>query len=361
MAKARGKLSLSRKRYQTDYIPYYRQAYVLFKSPQAATAAKHKIESFSEGQKYRQKFTVSYTNPYTNPFKTLPKDGPMRNGNQSNRSSSGGFGGSQGIGAPSVQQSGYVPNGGYRGRGGFNSRGGISSVGGYNRGGYQQPITGGFQTPQMNGFQGPAMGGMSSYGGFQNRGSMMGGARGGPMGMRGGRGGMSPNPMMGMPMTGMNMGGMPGAMGGMGGMGMGMSQMGAGMGMQMQGMPNYSVSPSTAYYTAPAQTLAGIAPCSGYRSSTTVYSTPNATPYQSAQSSTSLHVPLAPTATPAIGPQQPFVGSVLKHDPSHIGSTGFQGSQPHYNPAFFPQQGGQSGGMGDSSWNPHGAKRTRQE
>jgi len=359
MAKARGKLGLSRKHHQTDCSLWFRQAYVLFKSPQAATAAKHKIESFGEGQKYRQKFTVSYTNPYTNPFKTLPKDGPMRNGNQSNRSSSGGFGGSQGIGAPSAHQAGYLSNGGYRGRGGFNSRGGVSNVGGYNRGGYQQPITGGFQPSQMNSFQGPAMGGLSSYGGFQNRGGMMGGTRGGPMGMRGGRGGMGPNPMMGMPMTGMNMGGMPGTMGGMGGMGMGMSQMGAGMGMQ--GMRNSSISPSTVYYTTPAQTSASIAPYSGYHSSTTVYSIPSATHYQSAKTSTSFYVPPAPTATPAIGPQQPVVGSILKYDPSNIGSTGFQGSQPHYNAAFFPQQGGQSGGMGDSSWNPHGAKRTRQE
>lgn len=34
------------------------------------------------------------------------------------------------------------------------------------------------------------------------------------------------------------------------------------------------------------------------------------------------------------------------------------GNQAHFNPAFFPQ--GQQVG-GDSSWNPHGAKRTRQE
>ena len=52
--------------------------------------------------------------------------------------------------------------------------------------------------------------------------------RGGSMGMRGGRGGMSPNGMMGMPMGGMGMGAMPGQMGGMN---MGMPQMGAGIGM----------------------------------------------------------------------------------------------------------------------------------
>jgi len=187
----------------------------------------------------------------------------------------------------------------------------------------------------------------------------MGGVRAGPMGMRGGRGGMNPNPMMGMPMTGMNVGGMAGAMGGMGGMGMGMPQMGAGMGMQ--GMPNCSISPSTTCHTAPAPSSAGLAPYPGYRSSTTVYSTPNATPYHPAPISTSLYHSQTPTAIPAVHPQQPGVGSVLKPDASHIGSTGFQGGQPHYNPAFFAQQAGQSGGMGDSSWNPHGAKRTRQE
>lgn len=43
------------------------------------------------------------------------------------------------------------------------------------------------------------------------------------------------------------------------------------------------------------------------------------------------------------------------------GPVGFQGGNPQFNPAFFnPGQAG--GGSGaDSSWNPHGAKRTRQE
>ena len=205
------------------------QAYVLFKSPQAATATKHKIESFGEGQKYRQKFTVSYTNPFTNPFKTLPKDGPMRNGNQSNRITSAGYGASLGTGGLPPQQSGYNSNGGYRGRGGYNIRGSLSSISGYNRGGYQSPMTGSFQPPPMNSFQAPAMNGIPHYGGFHNRGGMMSGMRGGPMGMRGGRGGMNPNPMMGMPMGGMNMGGMGGSMGGMA---MGVPQIGAAMSVQ---------------------------------------------------------------------------------------------------------------------------------
>jgi hypothetical protein len=41
------------------------------------------------------------------------------------------------------------------------------------------------------------------------------------------------------------------------------------------------------------------------------------------------------------------------------GAGGFQGGNAQFNPAFFNQ--GQAGGGGDSSWNPHGAKRTRQE
>jgi hypothetical protein len=75
---------------------------------------------------------------------------------------------------------------------------------------------GGFNAP-MGGFPGNPMGG--NFGGFNNRGGMMGGMRGGP-GMRG-RGGMN-NMMGGMPMGGMPMGGMAG---GMGGMPMNMSQM----------------------------------------------------------------------------------------------------------------------------------------
>ncbi|KAA6408296.1 MAG: hypothetical protein FRX48_08038 [Lasallia pustulata] len=220
------------------------QAYVVFKSPQAATAAKHKIQSFGEGQQYK-KLTVSFTNPFTNPFRILPKDGPTRNNNQNNnRSTSGGYGASAGMTAPPPQQMNYNmtnSNGGFRGgRGGFNNRGAMNNMPGYNRGGFQGAMTTGFQGAPMGGFQGAPMGGMQQYGGFQpNRGGMMGGMRGGgPMGMHGGRGGMNPNGMMGMPMGGMGMvgmGGMAGPMGGMGGMGMGMPQMGGAMGMQGQG------------------------------------------------------------------------------------------------------------------------------
>lgn len=191
-----------------------RQAYVLFKSPQAATATKQKIESFGDGQQYSKKFTVTYTNPFTNPFRTLPKDGPARNNNSMNRSGQG-YGGMPG-------QTGYNSYRGGRG-GGYNNRGNLNGMSNYNRGGFQQPMGGGFQGASMGGFQG--MGGTQPYGGFQNRGGMVGNMRGGSMGMRGGRGGMAASGMMGMP----NMGGM---MGGMAGMNMGMPQMATGMAMQ---------------------------------------------------------------------------------------------------------------------------------
>ncbi|KAL6713538.1 hypothetical protein ACLMJK_009003 [Lecanora helva] len=203
------------------------QAYVLFKSLQAATATKQKIESFGEGQYSTKKFTVSYTNPYTNPFKTLPKDGPMRNSTaNSNRGAYGTAG--------SGQSTGYNNYRGNRG-GGFNNRGGgMNSTTNFHRGGFQQPMSNGYQGSGMGGYQGSPIGGMQSYGGFQGRGGMTGGMRGGPMGMRGGRGGMNPNPMMGMPMGGMGMGAM-------GAMGMNMPQMGGGMGMQ--GMKRSCIQP----------------------------------------------------------------------------------------------------------------------
>ncbi|KAL8708256.1 MAG: hypothetical protein Q9220_006833 [cf. Caloplaca sp. 1 TL-2023] len=265
------------------------QAYVLFKSPQAATATKQKIESFGEGQQYSKKFNVTYTNPYTNPFKTLPKDGPMRNNNaNSNRGSYGGSG------SASSQQPAYTSYRGNRG-GGYHSRGAMNGMSNYNRGGFQQPMNSGYQASPMGGF--PNMNGMQSYGGFQQRGGMMGNMRSGSIGMRGGRGGMSTNSMMGMPM-----GGMMGGMGGMGGMGIGMPQMSAAMGMQ--GMESVQHRPSSPF--------------------------------------------------PAVHNRSDVICSPP-------GQTGFQGNQAHYNPAFFSQPGQQVGGSTDASWNPHGAKRTRQE
>ncbi|KAL8781503.1 MAG: hypothetical protein Q9213_005976 [Squamulea squamosa] len=206
------------------------QAYVLFKSPQAATATKQKIESFGEGQQYSKKFTVSYTNPFTNPFRTLPKDGPMRNNTNSSRGGQS-FGGSGSM----AGQQGYNSYRGNNRGGGYNNRGGMNGMSNYNRGGFQQPMSGGYQGSTMGAFQG--MSTTQPYGGFQSRGGMMNNMRSSPMGMRGGgRGGMGAN-----------------------------------------------------------------------------------------------------------------------------GQVGFQGNQAHYNPAFFPQQGQQVGASPDASWNPHGAKRTRQE
>lgn len=201
------------------------QAYVEFISQQAATAAKHKIDAFGDGQQYVKKHTVTYSNPNNNPFRTLPKDAPTRAGKDAPNSR-----------APSNysnDRGGQNSNfgGGFRGRTpGYNAnRGGMNNNmngNNFNRN-FSSPamgnnMGGSFNTPMGGGFQNNAMGGQFGGGGF-NRGGMMGGMRGGP-GMRGGRGGMN-NMMGGMPMGGMPMGGMPGSMG----MPMNMGQMGGGM------------------------------------------------------------------------------------------------------------------------------------
>lgn len=178
-----------------------RQAYVEFTSQQAATAAKHKIDAFGEGQQYVKRHAVTYSNPNINPFKTLPKDVPAK----ANRDMAGGRGG--------FQQSGGYNNGGFRGRGGF--RGGMG--GGFSRTGFPGGMNGGFQPQsQMGGFQGNMGRGGFNQGAFSGGMNGMNGMnmRGGPN-MRGGRGGMNGGMGMGMPMAGMTMGGMP--MGGMGG------------------------------------------------------------------------------------------------------------------------------------------------
>ena len=276
--------------------------------------------------------------------------------------------------------------GGYRGGrgGGYNNRGGINNMSGYTRGGFQQPMTSVFQGAPMAGFQGLPMGGMQSYGGFQNRGGMMGGMRGGPMGMRGGRGGMSPNGIMGMPMGGMGMGGMSSPMGNMA---MGMPQMNGGMGMQgMQGFHNYPDANSPGPYTGPAAQAGQYAPSpnivgqpvsTGFRSQHTQIRGGHSTSpqagahwasliqYSPTTASTSLsRFPSQATAsTAAASPPIPEQNNTLKRTFSQSGQAGFQTNQAHYNPAFFAQQqqGQQAGGAGDASWNPHGAKRTRQE
>ena len=342
------------------------QAYVLFKSPQAATATKQKIESFGEGQHSSKKFTISYTNPYTNPFKTLPKDGPMRNTPaSSNRSNSGAYGG---VG-PGQNQA-YNSYRGNRGDG-YNNRGaGMNNMSGFNRGGFQQPMAGGYPGSGM-GYQGSSMGGMQSYGGFQGRGAMTGGMRGGGMGMRGGRGAMHSNPMMGMPMGAMGMGGM-------GAMSMGMPQMGGGMGMQ--GMAGSSSQP---HHNSPAR--------HGWPGMSAEASWPRVTQTQqfSPTGASSLSAPIsiqgdrtasdnkpssvwagytAYSTTPPgdlnTNPPPYSPSRILVTAPSQLSTTLKQsssvtGTQTHFNPAFFPQ--GQQGGTGDANWNPHGAKRTRQE
>ena len=199
------------------------QAYVEFTSQQAATAAKHKIDAFGEGQQYAKKHTVTYSNPNVNPFRTLPKDAPMRSGkdSQSNRATSGGFNNDRGNQNFSGNFRGRTP--------GYNaSRGGMSNnmnANNFNRNFSVQGMGnmgGGYGSP-MGGFPGNTMGGQ--YGAGFNRGGMMGGMRGGPAGMRGGRGSMANGMMGGMPMAGMPMAGMAA----MGGMPMNMGQMGGGM------------------------------------------------------------------------------------------------------------------------------------
>ncbi|PYI01845.1 hypothetical protein BO78DRAFT_423077 [Aspergillus sclerotiicarbonarius CBS 121057] len=244
------------------------QAFLEFTTLQAATATKHKIDSFSAGGQTR-KHMVTYTSPQPNPFRTLPKDAPMRKDNQS-RSMGGSFNSPSPNMNFGMNNMGGGGGGGFRGgRGGFNNRGNMSGGMG-NFGGnrnFQNPM-GGFQGPMVGGgFQGNPMG-MQNYG-FNNRGGMMGGMRGGPGGMRGRGGGMAGPNMMGMPgmnpMGGMGMNAMPGGMNPM------MGGMGGNMGMQGQG--------------------------------------------------------------------------------------GFQGPNPGFNQGFFPP----NQVSGDGSWNPHGAKRSRQE
>ena len=272
-------------------------------------------------------------------------------------------------GGNNLQPPGYISNssgGGYRGTrgGGYNNRGGgMNATSNYNRG-YQQPMTGGFQGSPMNGFQG--MGGAQSFGGFQNRGGMMGSMRGGSVGMRGGRGGMNGNGMMTMPMGGMGMGNMGTQMGGMG---MGMPQMAAGMGMQgMQSFQNplSATGPRQYPYTSPsiAPTTSdvcsnGSPDASGSWANRTGYMQFAASGDASDRPSYRVHASSIATVPSSI--QQ---SSALTRIATIPGQGGFQGNQAHYNPAFFsPQQPGQPGvaaGVADASWNPHGAKRTRQ-
>lgn len=313
----------------------------------------------------------------------MRNSGPASN----NRSTPGGYGGSGSIMPP--QSTGYNnPSGGYRGgRGGaYNNRGGgMNNASGYNRP-FQQKTGSGFPRSQMGGFQGSPMGGVQAYGGFQNPSGTMNGMRGGAMGMHGGSGSM-----MGLPMNGMDMGAM-GAMGmGMGmGMGMNIPQMGTAMGMQgtrrsltylsttSVGASGSSVSPEARYTSSalqakkcspsgltdssPPATLLrgglspGIAP-----NLTSIWATYNQ--YPSPASNPPLARFHSPGAAPVTNFPRAHSDAKLKRKSSSTGPSGFQGYQTHYNPAMFnqKQQEPQTGAAADASWNPHGAKRTRQE
>lgn len=358
----------------------FRQAFVEFLSPQAATAVKHKIESYGSGQQYAKKHMVTYTSPITNPFRTLPKDAPMRGNQQNNRdnrsTSTASFNSQGGMGGGSQNSFGMNSmGGGYRGgRGGYNNRGGgMNNMGNYNNRSFSGPMSGpaGYQNPAMGGFQPGQMGGMQQFGGFQNRGGMMGGMRGGPGGMRGGRGGMGAAGMMGgMQMGAMAMGGLPGPMGGLG-VGMGMGQMG---GMQMQGMHGFNNPPmigTSGYTSAVGGTIQS--PAIHYTrnnqpaSRLGLYSTSSAASHSSQPSSGYSSQPSSSFSSQGSqGPPTPYTpispleNAALKRSASLSGQPGFPGPTPHFNPAFF-QQGQLAGNIGDGNWNPHGAKRTRQE
>ncbi len=340
-----------------------RQAFIELSSPQAATAVKHKIESFGAGQQYAKKHTVTYTSASSNPFRTLPKDAPARGKDgpreRDNRSTTSNFNSPGGMGgganpAPLNYGMNNMGGGGFRGgRGGYNNRGAPmqNMNGGYGNRSFSGPMPtpqGGFQGPPMGGFQGGPMGGMQQFNNFHNRGGMMGGMRGGPTGMRGGRGGMGPNGMMsGMPMggMGMGMGGMPGSMGGMAG-NMGMGQMSGGM----QGTRGFYNHYAATGYRGPA--------VGGYhhgvadpRAAMSAVAGSPATGYAGFSGAPSYSIsPSSFTSSAANG--------TLKCSTDQTGAGGFQSPAPHFNPAFFNQS---QGGGGDGSWNPHGAKRPRPE
>ncbi|KAI1106023.1 hypothetical protein F4804DRAFT_330768 [Jackrogersella minutella] len=181
------------------------QAYVEFKSQQAATATKRQMDNVStelvqSAQPGGKKVTVIYTSHTANPFKTLPKEAPAR------ANKDGGSRGSSNMG-------GYNDRGNFRGRGGFSG-----PRGGY-RGNYQGNMGGGFHGNNPGGFNNN-MGGGNFGGGFNNMGGGGGGGGGGPsFNFRGGM----------MPGGGMRGGGMRGGRGG------GMNPMNPGMGGNMMG------------------------------------------------------------------------------------------------------------------------------
>ena len=171
------------------------QAYLEFESTQSASAAKHQIESLTEGPNNSRTFIAQFNAPSNNPFKTLPKDAPPRD--KETRYGRGGAYNS----APPRGDYGSSFRGRGRGfdRGGYNNqnfnRNFSGPAGGFNGGGYNSN-----------------MGMMNNFGFNRGGGGMGNNMRGNMGGFRGGRGGM--NNMMPM------------------GMNMGMNPMMAGMGMQ---------------------------------------------------------------------------------------------------------------------------------
>ena len=319
------------------------------------------MESFGEDQQQAKKHNISFTSASSNPYRTLPKDAPVRGKdgqrNPDNRSSGGGFNSPGGMGNnPNQGSMNFGMNNFRGGRGGFSNRGNpMNNMGGFPNRSFSGPMggasPGAFQGAPMAGFPGANMGGMPPYGGFPNRGGMMGGMRGGPVGNRGGRGAMGPNGM-GMPaMGGMGamMGGMPGPMGGIGaGMGAGMN-MGP---MAMQGMNGLHNSSMMGGFSAPmmGEYLRRVnVTCVGAASVTPFVGT-FWFPYS----------PAFPIGSPIFfAPPTVAWNGTLNHGFGWtLGQGGFQGPQPHFNPAFFNQN--QAAG-GDGNWNPHGTKRQRPE
>lgn len=312
---------------------------------------------------------------------------------------------------------------GYRGRGGGNNNRGVgmNNMPNYNRGGFQQPMTGGFQANPMGGFQGTPMVGMPPYGGFQNRGgAMMGGIRGGRGGMSpaGGMMGMQMG-NMGMGAMGAQMNGLGMAMSQMGApMGMPGTQASHNFtsGKSAGSFPHFfnqarllhpmsrAVGPFTtsahsAVHNRSAANHAG-AICA-LTQTTGQYKCPTtpAGQHSSAAGGDPLREGISGSQAPPTEPKGPKGASLSQYTssgPSHIstssssqsftlassitpasfeqnirlnasissaGQVNFQGAQAQYHPVYYqqPQPGHPNVGVGDSTWNPHGAKRTRRE
>ncbi|KAI9836981.1 MAG: hypothetical protein M1837_003141 [Sclerophora amabilis] len=360
------------------------QAFVELSSPQAASAVKRKIESFNEGSSYGKKHIISFTASASNPFRTLPKDAPARGKdgprNQDHRSGSAGFS-SPGNTNPGPMTFGMSNSGGggYRGgRGGgnYNNRGGNMNSGSFqnNRsfsGPMGGPAHGGMQGAPMPGFQGGQMGGMPNFGGYQNRGGMMNGMRGGNSnsnisGHRAGRGSIPPQHMIGnMPNIA--------AMSGMA-MGIPMSSMSGNMGMgsmNMQGMNGFNPAAAmTGGANSPTMgTYMGRGGAGPLGQAVSANHTAAGSPSQ--MSPLPFSWAMRPNAASASSPPTVMAAAMpnmtLKRDfCQSTGQGGFQQQQnpaPHFNPNFFNQsQGAGGGGGGDGgNWNPHGAKRPRPE